>query len=110
MKKLICLLALLTFVAAARQPLMKELRASGDVSTNATPSILYQVVFTGATVGDSMTVYDGPVSKLTLVTSVANEPVYWQPPADTRLRFTTDIAADLTKTGSAYATFVYEEL
>ena len=97
-------------MAILNEPLYKHLAASGAVTTNAKAGILHYVVFTGATVGDILVVADGATTQITLVTSVANAPVYFEPPRDKRPQFTTDIDATITKAGNAYATFIYEEI
>jgi len=92
------------------EPLIKELIATGDVTTAGKSGVLHQVVFTGATVGDKLEIDDGGTTRITLITSVVNEPVTWELPKDFRPLWETDIGATITKTGDAFATFIYEEI
>jgi hypothetical protein len=97
-------------MAKLREPVLKHLSDTGAVTTDNKSGILYKVIFTGATVGDKLEVKDGATTMLTLITSTANEPVSVELPKEHLPIFTTDIAATFTKTGAAYATFLYEEI
>lgn len=97
-------------MVALNTPLYKHLAASGAVTTNDKAGILFKVIFSGATVGDKLEVLDGAAVQITLLTAVANEKVEFEPPTDKRPQFTTDIDATITKSGDAFATFVYEEI
>jgi len=80
------------------------------ITTDNVPGIIYYAIFTGATVGDKLEVLNGATNVLTLITSIANEPVEYKPPKGEEARFTTDIDATITKTGDAFATFHYREI
>jgi hypothetical protein len=92
------------------EPQILELAASGAVTTNAKPGILMYAMFTGVTVGDKLEINDGATTRVTLITAVANEPLYYDPPTDARPVWRTDIDAVITKTGVALATFIYSEV
>jgi len=93
---------------ALNEPLQKHLSASGAVTTDNKAGILHYCVFSGATVGDKCEIKNGSTVIYTLLTSVANEPVIIAPPE--RPIFDTDIDCTITKTGDAFATFIYEEI
>ena len=83
-------------MVALNTALYKYLAASGAVTTNNKAGILHKVVFSGATVGDSLTVLDGAATILVLLTEVANKQVEFKPPVDKRPTFTTDIDATIS--------------
>lgn len=93
-----------------REPLIKELTSTGAVTTDNIAGVLHYVMFSGVTVGDKLEVGNGGTNVITMITSVANAPVYFDPPKDKLPVFTTDIAATITVTANGYATFIYEEI
>lgn len=92
------------------EPLFKHLAASGAVTTNNKAGVLLQVIFIGKTAADKLEIKDGADVKITLITNTGLDPIIILYPENARPIFTTDIDATITKTGDAFASFVYKEV
>ena len=88
----------------------KQLTATGAVTTNNVAGVLYYVIWTGKTAGDSLIIKDGATTIMTLLVGTDLLPVIFSPPVGQEPKFTTDIDTTISVTTNGYATFIYREL
>ena len=88
---------------------IKQLTATGAVSTNNTAGILYQVVVCGSAIGDKVDIKDGTTTRVTLLTNGEGVELF-DPPKGQEPLFKTDIDCTITASSSVYATFLYREI
>jgi len=90
---------------------IKQLTASGAVTTDGVAGILLYCYVSGDTAGDKVDIKDGTTKKITLLVPSNNgaaEP--FVPPKGEEPKFTTDIDCVITTSNNVYATFIYREI
>jgi len=87
-----------------------HLTASGGVTTNNIPGILYYVIWTGDNAGDSLVIKDGATTRITLQIGTDLLPVIFKPPTGQEPKFSTDIDTTISVTANGFATFIYKEI
>ena len=92
------------------EPLIKQLQASGAITTNGKAGVLHKVFVMGDTAGDSVAVLDGATEKIRVLIPTDLIPVTVDFPSGSRPIFTTDIDVTITTSNTVFATFVYEEI
>lgn len=97
-------------MARLNEPTIKQLTASGAITTNNKGGRLFHVIVSGDTAGDSVAIKDGATTVLTLLVPANEGSVKWEPPIDAIPTFYTDIDVAITTSNNVYATFIYEEL
>jgi len=90
---------------------IKELGATGAVTTDGVAGILSYVFASGTKAGDKVEIKDGATTRITMLIPADNGSVKFEPPKDERPKFTTDIDCAITETtGAVTATFIYREI
>lgn len=89
---------------------IKHITATGAITTNNVPGILYYVIWTGATAADSLIIKDGATTRITLLIGTDLLPVIFNPPQGQEPKFATDIDTTISVTANGYATFIYREI
>lgn len=89
---------------------IKHLTATGAVTTDNIPGILYYVIWTGATAADSLIIKDGATTVMTLLIGTDLLPVIFSPPTGQEPKFDTDIDTTISVTANGFATFLYREI
>jgi hypothetical protein len=87
----------------------KHITATGAVTTDNVPGILYYVIWIGKTAGDSLIIKDGATTRFTLLIGTDLLPVVFEAPKDNEPEFLTDIDTTISVTTNGYATFIYRE-
>jgi len=97
-------------MAKLKEPQYKHLTGTAAVTTDNKAGILYYAHAVSQTAGDKFEINDSSTTLITLRAPSANGAVEFEPPADQRPTFFTDIDFVFSGTGPANITFVYAEI
>ena len=96
-------------MASVGNTTIKQLLATGAVTTDNTGGILYQVDISSDTAGDSVEILDGATSKFKIFTTNDGLTTL-KPPEGVEWKFATDIDCTISETSEVIATFTYAEI
>lgn len=99
-------------MAKTNEVQIKQLTATGAVTTDNKPGVLLYASITGNTAGDDVNILDGATGKIKLIVPANNGSDKYNPNIDEAKSavFFTDIAATVTKAGNVWCTFVFKEV
>ncbi len=98
-------------MAILRDLQIKELGASGAITTDGKAGVLIYAFASGTKAGDKVEINDGATTEITMLIPADNGSVEFRPPEGVQMVFNTDIDVVITETsGAVTLTVLYKEI